>query len=155
MASQTRRENPNGQLGAQHDSAEQPQQETTESSASVEDLFVDPMMGVALQMYVAEDVQDKDAIIEAIKVSLALSFEFPAYLRDFTRRNMVDTSLLPSVPYPIYWVSGIIRNGVPMGAHEPLYYKSILRSSQVRASIASMPVKGERLSSTPDGFSAV
>ena len=40
-------------------------------AAAVDDLFLEPMMGTPLAIYVEKDVPDRDAVVELITVSLA------------------------------------------------------------------------------------
>ena len=47
---------------------QQPTPQPDPSHDLSQDIFIDPMMGTALQIYVEKDVQDRDTIVELITV---------------------------------------------------------------------------------------
>lgn len=61
---------------AQRDHAQQqPAPQPDINHGPSQDIFIDPMMGTALQIYVEKDVEDRDTIVELITVCRVLLVE--------------------------------------------------------------------------------
>lgn len=56
---------------AQHDQNAVPRPSTSDNPSIIvnEELFLEPMMGTPLQMYIEKDVEGKDALVDVITVS--------------------------------------------------------------------------------------
>jgi len=82
------------------------------------DLFIDPMLGSPLAIYVEKDVQDKDAIAQLIVVSFRCLLVFTSYnlclviwrciYANIFNRNMGARFPQAIVEFPTSWVCAII-----------------------------------------------
>jgi hypothetical protein len=82
---------------------DQRQQQDDDSDVGLDELFVDPMLGTPLQIYVEKEVENRDEIARLIKVSINLDAICIHRLSIFGR-NTVASLRLATVAFYISWV---------------------------------------------------
>jgi hypothetical protein len=81
----------------------------TDPAAHAPPIFIDPMMGIPLAIFVEKDVGDRDVLVQLIEVdpfarcfSISAPTDLYPLLRD--RRHTAERSLRGTVVYPIFLV---------------------------------------------------